>query len=111
MVDAIEVGAGCRNRWPGDVATAFAALLVGGVLHLSMLEESGQQGSLVNTLPVQRGFRNEKMKQRIVACGNGTPEARLTRPFGFAIGKMAGLLKQMLRQWHRGLGPCRVVHL
>src|SRR5258708_225764 len=90
MVDAIEVGAGCRNRWPGDVATAFAALLVGGGLDLSMLEESGKEGSLVNTLPVQCGFGNEKMKQRIVACGNGTPEARLTRLLGSRLARCRG---------------------
>ena len=66
-----------------------------------MLEDAGECIAIFDSLPVQRRFGNEEMKQRVVGCGNRTPQACLPRLLALAVSQMLGLFQQIVYEGHR----------
>jgi hypothetical protein len=58
-----------------------------------MLEETGEQSALIDSLPVQGRFVNQKMKERIIGGRDRSSETCLAWSFLFPIREVFGLLK------------------
>lgn len=99
----------CGSLWhlAGNLAVGK---LLGSFSHWPMIESPCQLRTLVRSLPITYRFPNQQVKQSIVCCRNGSPQASLFGFCSFAFGKMIGLLKQVFGECHC-LGPRRLFEL
>jgi len=76
-----------------------------------MFKKPCKKRALIDSLPIQSSFMNQKMEESVIGSGNCAPKAGLARTSLLSISKMSCLLQQIVGKWHWRLSPLRFVQL